>query len=137
PGFTNLFLFLRESGRFTETDALKHQLAGGADLNVAVTQLGIAGDDPLCEYAIDMFCRLYGAEAGNLALKCVAVGGVFVGGGIASKLGATVLKRGHFMKGFTEKGRFSELMRSLDVNVALNPRAPLIGAANYAARMAS
>jgi glucokinase len=84
---------------------------------------------------IDLFCSLYGAEAGNLALKCVAVGGVFVGGGIAPKLGATILRNGKFLSAFTAKGRFAPLMKSLEVNVALNPRAPLIGAAHYAAGM--
>lgn len=136
PGFFNVFSFLRETGRFKESDALKTRLAGGADPNVAITQLGMSGDDPLCVAAVDLFCRLYGAEAGNLALKCVAVGGVFVGGGIAPKMGAALLKRSNFIDGFTQKGRFSNLMKGLEVNVALNPRAPLIGAAHYAARMA-
>jgi glucokinase len=65
----------------------------------------------------------------------VAVGGVIVGGGIAPKLGATILKNGRFLQAFTNKGRFAPLLRSLAVNVALNPRAPLIGAAHYAVGM--
>ncbi len=135
PGFTNVFCYLRDSGRFPESEALKQRLAGGADLNVAVTQLGLVGEDPLCTHAVDLWCRIYGAEAGNLALKCVAVGGVFVGGGIAPKV-VSALRRGPFLDGFTDKGRFRGLMESLDVSVALNPRAPLIGAAQYAARIA-
>jgi glucokinase len=135
PGFHNIFTFLRESGRYAESAALKEVLAGGGDPNIAVTQLGVAGSDPLCTATVDLFCSLYGAEAGNLALKCVAVGGVFIGGGIAPKLGEAVLKKGHLLRGFTDKGRFAPLMKSLEVNVALNPRAPLIGAAHYAAGM--
>lgn len=135
PGFHNIFSFLRESGRYAESPALKQRLAAGGDTNIVVTQLGIAGDDALCSATLNLFCSIYGAEAGNLALKCVAVGGVFVGGGIAPKLGAPILTNGHFMRGFTNKGRFASLMQSLDVNVALNPRAPLLGAAHYAARM--
>jgi glucokinase len=95
----------------------------------------VAGDDALCAAAVDLFCTIYGAETGNLALKCVAVGGVFVGGGIAPKLGTAILRKGNFLNGFTSKGRFAPLMKSLEVNVALNPRAPLIGAAHYAAGM--
>jgi glucokinase len=135
PGFHNVFEFLRQTGRYKETDALKDALAAGGDTNVAITRLGVASDDELCAAAIDLFCTIYGAEAGNLALKCVAVGGVFVGGGIAPKLGAAILRKGNFLKGFTAKGRFEPLMKSLEVNVALNPRAPLIGAAHYAAGM--
>jgi glucokinase len=135
PGFHNVFCFLRETGRYPESPALKEALAAGGDTNIAITRLGIAGDDALSAAAIDLFCSIYGAEAGNLALKCVAVGGVFVGGGIAPKLGAMILKKGHFLNGFTDKGRFAPLMKSLEVNVALNPRAPLIGAAHYAAGM--
>ncbi len=135
PGFHNVFCFLRERGRYAESAALTEALAAGGDPNIAVTRLGVSGEDPLCTATVDLFCSIYGAEAGNLALKCVAVGGVFVGGGIAPKLGAAVLRKGQFLQGFTNKGRFTPLMKSLDVNVALNPRAPLIGAAHYAAAM--
>ena len=75
------------------------------------------------------------AEAGNLALKCVSVGGVFVGGGIAPKI-LPALRKGGFLQAFVDKGRFRHLLEGLEVNVALNPRAPLLGAAHYAARMA-
>jgi glucokinase len=136
PGFYNVFCCLRDSGKYKETDALREKLAAGGDPSISVTQLGLAGADPLCVAAVDMFCTIYGAEAGNLALKCVAVGGVFVGGGIAPKM-LPALQKGLFLQAFTDKGRFSNLMKSMHVNVALNPRAPLIGAANYAARMAS
>jgi glucokinase len=135
PGFHNIFLFLRESGRYAESAALKEAMEAGGDPNIAVTRLGVSGEDALCTATVDLFCSIYGAEAGNLALKCVAVGGVFIGGGIAPKLGGTVLKKGNFLNAFTSKGRFAPLMKSLEVNVALNPRAPLIGAAHYAAGM--
>jgi glucokinase len=135
PGFHNVFEFLRSTGRYPETPALKEALAAGGDPNIPITRLGVSGEDPLSTATVDLVCAVYGAEAGNLALKCVAVGGVFVGGGIAPKLGTAALRRGHFMDGFTGKGRFAPLMKGLQVNVALNPRAPLIGAAHYAAAM--
>jgi glucokinase len=134
PGFANIFQFLRETANYQETPALQERLAAGGDPSIAVTQFGLTGEDPLCVATVELFCSLYGAEAANLALKCVAVGGTYVGGGIAPKMLAA-LKKGGFLKAFIEKGRFSGLMQSLNVDVALNPRAPLIGAAHYAARM--
>jgi glucokinase len=136
PGFYNVFCYLRDSGILPESPLLKERLATGQDPSIIVTQLGLSGEDPLCAETIEMFLTIYGAEAGNLALKCVATGGVFVGGGIAPKM-LKAFQKGTFFQSFINKGRFSDLMRSLEVNVSLNPRAPLIGAANYAARLAS
>jgi glucokinase len=133
PGFSNVYTFLRDRGYYPEPPWLAEKLQGG-NPNVIITQLGLAGEDPLCVATLDLFCTLYGAEAGNLALKCVAVGGVFVGGGIAPKI-LPALQKGGFLRGFTDKGRFSELVKSIEVSVALNPRAPLLGAAHFARRL--
>jgi glucokinase len=134
PGFMNVYEFLRDTGVQPESAELKARLAASEIPSATITQLGQAGTDPLCRATNDMFCEIYGAEAANLALKCVAVGGVFVGGGIAPKMLAD-LQRGNFWKAFTDKGRFANLMKSLPVFVSLNPRAPLIGAAHFAAHM--
>ena len=134
PGLFNVFCFLRETGSYQESPALAGHLRAAADPSAAVTRLGLAGEDPLCVATLDMFCALYGAEAGNLALKCMALGGVFVGGGIAPKI-LPALQRGGFVKAYLDKGRFGTLLRTLPVSVALNPRAPLLGAAHYAAGM--
>jgi glucokinase len=80
-----------------------------------------------------MFSTIYGAEAGNLALKMLSTGGVVLGGGIAPKI-LPLLQNGSFMRGYAGKGRFSRLLESIEVRVALNPRAPLIGAAHLARR---
>ncbi|HLJ96461.1 MAG TPA: glucokinase [Gemmataceae bacterium] len=133
PGFYNVYCFLRDSGHAPEPAWLTQKLQGG-DPNPIITQAGLAGEDPLCVATVELFSTLYGAEAGNLALKCVATGGVFVGGGIAPKM-LSVLQGGSFMRGFTDKGRFSGLMKSMGVSVALNPAAPLIGAAHYALQL--
>jgi glucokinase len=133
PGFFNLYAFLRDSGYAPEPDWLKERLRSG-DPSATITQVGLAGDDPLCSATLDLFAAIYGAEAGNLALKCLAVGGVYVGGGIAPKI-LDKLKDGAFFRAFTDKGRFSSLMKSIEVSVALNPRAPLIGAAHFARRV--
>ena len=95
--------------------------------------MGLAGEDPLCVATLELFSTLYGVEAGNLALKCLP-SRVFLGGGIAPKI-LPVLQNGSFLRGFTDKGRFAELMKSIEVSVALNPAAPLLGAANYARKM--
>ena len=133
PGFDNVYAFLRDSGHYPETPELREKYKGG-DPTVIATQLGLRREDPLCTATVDLFSEIYGAEAGNLALKCVAVGGVYVGGGIAPKM-LVALENGSFMRGFTDKGRFSSLMRTMPVSVSLNPRAPLIGAANFALRL--
>jgi glucokinase len=132
PGFYDLYCFLRDSGHAPEPPALAARLRG-ADPDVIITQLGLAGEDPLCVATLELFSTLYGVEAGNLALKCLPTR-VFVGGGIAPKV-LPVLRGGSFMRGFTDKGRFTEYMRGIEVSVALNPAAPLIGAAHFALTM--
>jgi len=92
--------------------------------------LGLAGDDPLCAEVVRLFVSLYGAETGNLALKSLAVGGVFIGGGIAPKI-LPAIKNGTFLQAFTAKGRFQPLLDKISVKLSLNPRTPLIGAINY------
>jgi glucokinase len=124
---------LRDTGAHPEPAWLRERLNTG-DPNAVITDIGLAGQDPLCAATLELFATVYGAEAGNLALKCMAVGGVFVGGGIAPKL-LPVLQNGSFLRGFTDKGRLSGLMESIPVRVARNPRAPLLGAAHFALRL--
>jgi glucokinase len=134
PGFWNCYTFLRDMGYYPEQPWLTEELKTG-DPSARATQIGLSGADPLCGAALELFSELYGAEAGNLALKCVALGGVFVGGGIAPKM-LSVLQNGSFLRGFKAKGRFTAFMSGLQVYVALNPRTPLLGAAHFALRLA-
>ncbi len=133
PGLFNIYRFLRDSGFAVEPEWLRDRIAQG-DPGAMVSQIGLAGEHPLCTRALDLFISVYGAEAGNLVLKALAVGGVYVGGGIAPKILPKLLD-GTFIHAFTDKGRFAELLQTIEVKVALNPRAPLIGAANYALRL--
>jgi glucokinase len=135
PGIHNIYMFLRDTGFAPEPSWLAEQLKSG-DPSASIAEIGLAERDPLCVATLDLFSWAYGAEAGNMALRCLAIGGVFVGGGIAPKL-LPALRNGRFMQAFTAKGRFADLMHSIPVNVALNPRAPLIGAARYALRLVS
>ena len=130
PGLQNIYRFLLDSGQAPEPEWLKERMAR-EDPSAVVSEVGLAGGHPLCTTALDLFVSVYGAEAGNLALKALAVGGVFVGGGIAPKISAK-LAGGAFLRAFCDKARYSELMKSIPVRLVLNPRAALLGAAHVA-----
>jgi glucokinase len=134
PGFYNIYCFLRDTSFAPEPQWLKDELAAGGDHSAIISEAGLAGKSALCQETLEVFAALYGAEAGNVALRCMAVGGVFVAGGIAPKL-IKVMANGKFMEAFADKGRMSELLKQIEVSVALNPHAPLIGAAHYALNM--
>lgn len=135
PGIHDLYRFLRSVSDEAEPAWLTERLAAD-DPGRVIGEAAMAKEDAVCERTIVLFCSLYGAEAGDLALKTLAVGGVYVGGGIAPRLLAT-LRSGGFMASFTDKGRFRELMRTIPVRVATNPRAPLLGAARRAQQLIS
>lgn len=137
PGFADLFAFLRETGRFTESPELEAELAKCHDMgerNTVVSRLGLEGTDGVCKATLETFASIYGSEAGNLALKCMATGGVFIGGGIAPKI-LPVLRSGAFLEGFLAKGRFAGLLKTLPVRVATNPKTPILGAGYYILHM--
>ncbi|WP_305909854.1 glucokinase [Methylomarinum sp. Ch1-1] len=100
------------------------------DRNAIISRLGLNVEDRGCAEALRLFVELYGAEAGNLALKCLATGGVYIGGGIAPKI-RPVLENGDFLRAFSDKGRFQTLLSGLSVKLSLNPNTALIGAAHY------
>jgi glucokinase len=133
PGIHNLYQFLRTSRGTAEPAWLSQQISAG-DPSAVIAEVGLARKEETCVAALDLFATLYGAEAGNCALRCLAVGGVFVGGGIAPKL-LDVLRSGGFMRGFRDKGRFAELLDKIPVSVSLNPDTALLGAAHYGVRL--
>jgi glucokinase len=130
PGLTNIYEFLREVRGIDEPAWLAERMAA-EDPNAVITELAMAAKSEICEKTLDMFVSAYGAEAGNLALKLLSVGGVYVGGGIAPRI-LEKLKDGRFMKAFTDKGRLSQLLVNMPVRVILESRAALLGAAAYA-----
>ena len=105
----------------------------GADRTDAagITKAALDGSDELCVRALDMMVSIYGAEAGNLALKLLATGGIYVGGGIAPRI-LEKLQAGPFLEALDAKGRFSELLSRIPVHVILNDRTALLGAARLA-----
>ncbi|HTW60465.1 MAG TPA: glucokinase [Terracidiphilus sp.] len=129
-GLTNCYEFLREVRGVEEPAALAERMAH-EDPNAVITELALAAKSEICEKALDLFVSAYGAEAGNLALKVLSVGGLYVGGGIAPRI-LEKLKDGTFMKAFTDKGRLSQLLVHMPVRIILESRTALIGAAAYA-----
>jgi len=132
-GLFNVYRFLRDTGWAKESPAVAERMRK-ENPNAIVTELGLSKRDPLCDKALDIFVAVYGAEAGNLALKAMAVGGVLVGGGIAPRI-IERLAAGGFVAAFRDKGRLAPLMESIPIHVSLNPRAPLFGAAHVAGDM--
>ena len=130
PGIYTLYEFLYESG-FAAQPASMMQLTEGEDRSAMVSECAIKEQDPLCMETLRLFTEIYGAEAGNLALKSMSLGGVYIGGGIAPKI-LPFMTNGHFMNGFASKGRFEEMLRGIQVKISLNPETALLGAARFA-----
>lgn len=130
-GLQNIYEFLRDEKGMNEPAWLAAQLAG--DQVDAAALISQAAEEEGCAAAcasLRLFVSLYGAEAGNLALKLMATGGVYVGGGIAPKL-ITKLASGEFMRAFLDKGRMRSLLEAVPVRVITNDRTALYGAASY------
>jgi glucokinase len=130
PGLVNVFQFLRETGRGEEPGWLTEEMKT-SDPAAAISRAAIEGKCPLCEHALDIFISIYGAEAGNLALKLLATGGVYLGGGIAPKL-VSKLAGPLFMHAFAGKGRMQPLLEAIPVKVITNEQTALMGAARCA-----
>ncbi|MBZ5607026.1 MAG: glucokinase [Acidobacteriia bacterium] len=131
PGLYNVYQFLRDTGRGEEPAALADAIAHG-DPSAAIAKSALEGACALASQALDLFVSIYGAEAGNLALKVVATGGTFVGGGIAPKI-IQKLKGATFMQAFQDKGRASGLLKDIPVRVITNDKTALFGAGRVAA----
>jgi glucokinase len=129
-GIGDLYDFVREKSGTPAPQSLVDQMAHG-DKNAVVATVALAKGDPVCVRALEMFVEMLGAEAGNLALRGLATGGVVIGGGIPPKI-LPALQSGALVARLCEKGRFSAWARSLSVRVALEPKAALYGAAHFA-----
>jgi glucokinase len=130
PGLVNVFRFLRDTRRGDEPKWLTEELAHG-DPAPVISSAALSGKSALAEQALDLWISIYGAEAGNLALKLKATGGVFLGGGIAPRI-LPKLAGPLFMQAFLSKGRMQALLESIPVKVITNDKAALLGAARRA-----
>ncbi len=132
PGFVNIYLFLRDSGFAPEPVAVPGcEGCRFEDLAARVSHAGLQHGDPLGRETLRLFATLYGAEAGNLALRAMALSGVYVAGGIAPKL-EPALADGTFLAGFLDKGRLADLVRTIPVWLVRDPDTALRGAAAVA-----
>jgi glucokinase len=132
-GIANIYRFLKETGRGVEKpDVAREMLAG--DAAAVIDRHASDGSCPLCTASMDIFVRTLGSEASNLALKTMATGGIFLGGGIPPKI-LPLLRRPIFLESFLNKGRLRPLLETMPVHVILNDETALLGSARYALRM--
>jgi glucokinase len=131
PGLCGIYEFLRDSGRGAEQASVREKMRSG-DPAAVISGEALAGRCALCVAALDLFVSLYAAEAGDFALKILATGGVYLGGGIAPKI-VGKLRTPEFMESFSDKGRMRDLLESIPVSVILNDGTALLGAARFAA----
>jgi len=131
-GIPHLYAYLKETSAMQESALVAEKMALARDINPIIFEAAFAKDaeSALCLATLKTFVAILGAEAGNLALKVLATGGIYLGGGIPPRI-LSLLKDGTFMRAFQHKGRFSELLAHVPVHVILHPHVALIGAAYY------
>jgi glucokinase len=133
PGLVNIYEFLRDSMPKRESSGLRQAMEAG-DPAAAISQAALAGTDELAAEALDLLVRIYGAQAGNLALACLPYGGLFIAGGIAPKI-LEKLRSGTFMQSFLAKGRMTPVLTGVPVKIILNAKVGLLGSALAASRL--
>ncbi len=126
PGLVNIYQYLVNRG-FAPLDKETEEAMTAGDGAAVIAARGLGGSDKNCTHAIELFASIYGAEAGNLALKALPTGGLYIAGGIAPKL-MEKLKDGTFMKAFLSKGRLSGFLENIPVYIIRNTKAGLLGA---------
>ncbi|MBU1657443.1 glucokinase [bacterium] len=130
PGIYTLYEFLYESGFAPQPDFMLN-IKEDKDKSAMVSEGALMQKDSLCMETLRLFAEIYAAEAGNLALKTMSLGGVYIGGGIAPKI-LPFLENDDFINSFASKGRFEGLLRGMKVKVSLNTETALLGAARFA-----
>lgn len=131
-GLHLIYQFLRDTKK-NEPTWFAEKLPTG-DPAALIAEAGLEGNPKICQETLQIFCSIYGAEAGNMALKTLATGGVYIGGGIAPRI-LPALEQGGFVKAFLAKGRYKRLLAKIPVRVILNPSTALLGAASVAATL--
>lgn len=136
PGLNLLFRFLTEELERPVATVVRTRMQSGHDPSAVIGEAALAGQCDTCSEAVDWFVRLYAAQAGNLVLSVGAFGGVWIGGGIVTKL-LPAIDSDAFREAFAAKGRYQGLLRDLTIRAILEPRTSLLGAAAAAAELAS
>ncbi len=130
-GIVMLYEFLGQC-QYAPQSALMIDPSEELDRSALISEGALVHKDPLCIETLRLFVEIYGAEAGNLALKSMALGGIYIGGGIAPKILSALSDNNTFLNAFIKKGRFEEMLRGISVKVSLNPQTALLGAAHFA-----
>jgi glucokinase len=128
-GLVNVHEFLRDYRGVAAPSWLQEEMSAG-DAAAAISRAALEDRDALCVETLDLFVHLYGVEAGNHALKTMATGGVYLGGGVAPK-NLERFQGPLFMQGFLDKGRMQPLLEVMPVKIILNDRTALYGPALY------
>jgi glucokinase len=131
PGLVNITMFLRDRGFAGGPEGLK-ELLQEDDPAAIISQRGISGECEICSRALDIFASILGAEAGNMALRLLATGGVYLGGGIPPKISVKLLE-GKTLQSYLDKGRLSYLVEKTPLHIIRDDCAALLGAASIAA----
>jgi len=131
PGLLNIYTFFKESGKFSEPEWLGEQISRVENPTPIISQAALEGKAEIAVATLDLFVSILGREAGNLALKVLATGGVYLGGGIPPRI-IPFLKKELFIDAFKDKGRFSSMLANIPVHIICNPDAALVGAAYQA-----
>ncbi len=130
-GLFHVYQFLKDSKRFGNEPSWLFEKMKGEDPAEVISQTARLKKNNLCSKALDLFTSIYGAAAGNLALQVMAIGGVYIGGGIAPKI-LWKLNDGTFVKAFKDKGRLSRIVAHIPIRVIMNEKTALLGAASRA-----
>jgi glucokinase len=129
-GLPLIYQYLKENRYAPELPQVAKDLRKADDATPVIVGNAMSGECELCLAALDTFVSILGAEAGNLALKVMAIGGIYLGGGIPPRI-LSKLKDGTFMAAFVHKGRFADMLARIPVYVILKPRTALLGAGAY------
>ena len=137
-GIASIYQFLRDSGYGEESPEISERIKiweqetqKTIDPAAIISQAAFKQSDRLCEKTMDVFIEAYGAETGNLALKLLSYGGIYIAGGIAAKI-LPLMQDGRFLNTFKDKGRVSTLIEAVPVHIVLNPQVGLVGSVLYA-----
>jgi glucokinase len=133
-GIPNIYAFLRDSGRHEEPSQLAARLNRVRDRTPLIVSAAQEEELPICVATLEIFIDILAREAGNLALKTLATGGVFLGGGIPPRI-LSYLQRGSFMEAFLSKGRFRSLLSRMPVKVICRQDTAIVGVAYDGLRM--
>jgi glucokinase len=131
-GLPHIYAYLRDVVKMEESKSLTEQITAEEDITPLIIKCALDSKVPSarCFTALETFTSILGAEAGNLALKVLATGGIYLGGGIPPRI-LPFLEAEGFIRAFKHKGRFADMVKDFPVHVITNPKLALLGAANY------